>query len=156
MCIHSSQKADSLVLENNLEDEDENESIRDFDDDNNNKAQNNSRTVDKSSKNTFRRSKIVKRRHSKVQKNNIGNQIKNLSLDINRLVKIDDKDVSYTTNELLLKAKSRNITLERDNELGFGFIAGSEKPMVIRFVSPSNFYLFTNVTNPFLKFKFFN
>ena len=30
-----------------------------------------------------------------------------------------------------------DITLERDDKLGFGFIAGSEKPLVIRFVSPS-------------------
>ena len=32
--------------------------------------------------------------------------------------------------------QKRHVTLYRDENLGFGFIAGSEKPLVIRFVTP--------------------
>ena len=103
--------------------------------------------AEKSSKNSFSRSKIIKRRHSKYQKNI---QIKNLNCDINKLVKnCDDKlcenEDKIKALDILVKTKSRNIILDRDNDLGFGFIAGSEKPMVIRFVSPSNFTLNKNI-----------
>ncbi len=35
-----------------------------------------------------------------------------------------------------LKTQKREVTLFKDQSMGFGFIAGSEKPLVIRFVSP--------------------
>lgn len=35
--------------------------------------------------------------------------------------------------------KYRRVVLEKDENLGYGFIAGSEKPLVVRFVSPSNY-----------------
>lgn len=40
--------------------------------------------------------------------------------------------------------QKRQVTLYRDDNLGFGFIAGSEKPLVIRFVTPGSviFYLY--------------
>lgn len=31
--------------------------------------------------------------------------------------------------------KPRNVTLERSQALGFGFVAGSEKPVIVRFVT---------------------
>jgi hypothetical protein len=96
--------------------------------------------VEKNSKNTFNRSKIIKRRHSKYQKNI---QIKNIDSDLNELIKNGEtfcnNEDNIKTLESLSKTKTRNVILERDKDLGFGFIAGSEKPMVIRFVSPSNF-----------------
>ena len=27
----------------------------------------------------------------------------------------------------------RNVSLERDSEMGFGFVAGSEKPVIVRY-----------------------
>jgi predicted metalloprotease with PDZ domain len=36
-----------------------------------------------------------------------------------------------------LKTQKREVTLIKDLSMGFGFIAGSEKPLVIRFVSPA-------------------
>lgn len=40
------------------------------------------------------------------------------------------------TNGLCAQAQRREVTLYRDENLGFGFIAGSEKPLKIRFVTP--------------------
>ncbi len=31
--------------------------------------------------------------------------------------------------------KPRNLELTRDDQLGFGFVAGSEKPVIVRFVT---------------------
>lgn len=45
--------------------------------------------------------------------------------------KLDDGDNGMTTIN-----KKREILLIKDQNMGFGFIAGSEKPLVIRFVSP--------------------
>jgi hypothetical protein len=83
--------------------------------------------VPKYIKNTFRRSKIVKRRNSKLQKIN-------LKLDENEF-----KESSFASSDLSFVTRQRDVVLERDNDLGFGFIAGSEKPLVIRFISPSNY-----------------
>lgn len=32
----------------------------------------------------------------------------------------------------------RDVVLQRDSQLGFGFVAGSEKPVVVRFVTEGN------------------
>jgi len=45
--------------------------------------------------------------------------------------KLDDGDNGMATIN-----KKREILLIKDQNMGFGFIAGSEKPLVIRFVSP--------------------
>lgn len=39
---------------------------------------------------------------------------------------------------MLGQAQRREVTLYRDDNLGFGFIAGSEKPLKIRFVTPGS------------------
>ncbi len=39
-------------------------------------------------------------------------------------------------NNKIESPQKRQVTLYRDDNLGFGFIAGSEKPLVIRFVTP--------------------
>lgn len=39
------------------------------------------------------------------------------------------------TLEPLEAPKPRTVTLERSSALGFGFVAGSEKPVIVRFVT---------------------
>jgi hypothetical protein len=65
----------------------------------------------------------------------------------NDLSETDRKDESKqdtpkvdTTLEESKDAKLRHIVLDKDIFFGFGFIAGSEKPLVIRFISPSKFF----------------
>lgn len=41
----------------------------------------------------------------------------------------------YKTSENLPKPIPRTVTLERSSTLGFGFVAGSEKPVIVRFVT---------------------
>ncbi len=45
---------------------------------------------------------------------------------------------------VLNSPQKRQVTLYRDEHLGFGFIAGSEKPLVIRFVTPGLFIWLTS------------
>jgi hypothetical protein len=53
---------------------------------------------------------------------------------------LNDKHINL--NQLISSlTQKRKITLHKDEKLGFGFIAGSEKPLVIRFVTPGNEYL---------------
>lgn len=47
-------------------------------------------------------------------------------------------DLNRTTKSSGIQSQKREIVLVKDENLGFGFIAGSEKPLVIRFVSPGN------------------
>lgn len=50
--------------------------------------------------------------------------------------KFDDYvNVNYQP-ERTSQSQKREVTLYRDDNLGFGFIAGSEKPLKIRFVTP--------------------
>lgn len=46
-------------------------------------------------------------------------------------------DVEYEYPE------TRDVTLQRDPDLGFGFVAGSERPVVIRCVTEGEFLLIT-------------
>lgn len=41
----------------------------------------------------------------------------------------------YRSGENLPKPKPRTVVLERSSSLGFGFVAGSEKPVIVRFVT---------------------
>lgn len=50
-------------------------------------------------------------------------------------------DTSNCINHHLKSSPKREVILYKDEHLGFGFIAGSEKPLKIRFVTPSNFFL---------------
>ena len=99
-------------------------------------------TIGKYTQAVFRRSKIVKRKHSKLNRIKESHKI-NLNYNIDLFLKNDKclNEPKYSTNfcssEFSFSSKIRDITLERDDKLGFGFIAGSEKPLVIRFVSPS-------------------
>jgi phosphoribosylaminoimidazole-succinocarboxamide synthase len=46
---------------------------------------------------------------------------------------------SMNLNEIISNMNNkREVILYKDDKLGFGFIAGSEKPLVIRFVTPGN------------------
>lgn len=49
-----------------------------------------------------------------------------------------DCSVKYMVNDPSPGPEPRTVTLERDADLGFGFVAGSEKPVIIRFVKEGN------------------
>jgi hypothetical protein len=54
---------------------------------------------------------------------------------------LSDKNINL--NQLISSlTQKREVTLHKDPKLGFGFIAGSEKPLVIRFVTPGIFYFY--------------
>lgn len=53
----------------------------------------------------------------------------------------NNKEMNQNTCSLFDSPK-REVLLLKDENYGFGFIAGSEKPLVIRFVSQGNSYWF--------------
>ena len=46
--------------------------------------------------------------------------------------------------------KPRDVELTRDPALGFGFVAGSEKPVIVRFVTEGETWTF--ISSQFIKF----
>lgn len=64
--------------------------------------------------------------------------------DIEKLEDMDLNESNQTESSEQTHNKKREFTLIKDQSMGFGFIAGSEKPLVIRFVSPgilNNIYI---------------
>ena len=58
------------------------------------------------------------------------------SKDIEEQELITKSDSELQPRSSPRKSQKREVTIAKDEEFGFGFIAGSEKPLVIRFVSP--------------------
>lgn len=97
----------------------------------------------------FKRSKIIKRKRLNIKK--LKEQfshklvIEHDKQDLTRskeLVKLESSDSgkgNYPATPATLE-NIRYVTLTRNNDSDFGFILDSEMPLVIRFVSPSNFF----------------
>jgi hypothetical protein len=57
---------------------------------------------------------------------------------VTRITTIDDPREEAEYVEI---PKPREVELVRDPQLGFGFVAGSEKPVIVRFVTESKMFI---------------
>ena len=89
----------------------------------------------------FKRTIINRKLPSKYTRSKkFPSQVTNASLNENEPETSESKNDSNSLvlNQQVKSSPKREVILYKDEHLGFGFIAGSEKPLKIRFVTPSN------------------
>ena len=102
------------------------------------------KSKDETAAKTFKRTIIKKKLPPRLQvkaKQHLEaeNSIKKAEKSTNKAVDSNEdgssEKIELPTNHAIAESPKREIVLIKDENYGFGFIAGSEKPLVIRFVS---------------------
>ena len=103
-------------------------------------------TAAKTFKRTINKKKLTPRLQVKAKQHlEAENSIKKAEKSTSQATDLNEdrssEKLEFSTNQAIAESPKREIVLIKDENYGFGFIAGSEKPLVIRFVSQGKFSL---------------